>query len=344
MIYFRADSNSHIASGHIMRCLSLAQYFRTHGHKVAFLIADKNPINILKNSNIPYVVLDSAWNDLSQEVAKVQAILSKEDNPLLIIDTYSVTKEYVSQLKPYSKICYLGSKKTDLGALNAIINYSSDIDYGFYQSTYDSDSVALLLGVKYAPLREEFNSIANHFNSVLRRVLVTTGNTDSMDFTSAFLRRIVGTEKFADLDFDVVIGSMFDKRDNLISEFENCNNIHLHTNVASISELMKKSDVAISANGTSVYELAASKVAILSFAMVAEQLESAKGLNKLGVVCFCGELYNDFNGCLENIVENLQRYKDDSKARQNLITQASNQIDGKGCGYILNELMRFELL
>ena len=54
MVFFRADSNKQIASGHIMRCISIAQAFKDAGEDVTFLIADENPILMLERAEMKY--------------------------------------------------------------------------------------------------------------------------------------------------------------------------------------------------------------------------------------------------------------------------------------------------
>ena len=77
MIFFRADSNEIIASGHIMRCISIATFLKNKGCDVLFLIADENPVEMLECAGISYQILHSKWNDLSYEIDKVYSILCK---------------------------------------------------------------------------------------------------------------------------------------------------------------------------------------------------------------------------------------------------------------------------
>lgn len=337
MIFFRADSNSQIASGHIMRCLSIAKKFKSKGYDVAFLIADENSIPLFDDSEIPYKILHSQWNDLSDETEKVKDILIGYPNSILFIDTYYVNRNYVDSLFPYAKICYLGSKKEYLGSLDCLINYSADIDYDFYKVNYGADTL-LLLGPQYAPLRDEFQYICANkkVTTDTCRILLTTGNTDQHHCVCRILKALTESSFFHKVTIKVVIGKMFEHIDEIRKFFGYYNNISLLENVTSMSSLMQSSDLAISANGTTVYELAASYVPIISFAMAKEQVGSAQALFKLGVVEYVGEMFSAGDECICNIMNRVEMYVQNPIKRFEIAQKAYNVIDGKGCDKIVN--------
>ena len=338
MIVFRADSNRLIASGHIMRCMSIAKAFHETGEEVEFLVADENPVRMLESVGVHYTILYSTWNNLEDEIDLVKTKLQGYNNPIFIIDTYQVTKRYVEELQPYARICYLGSKQEYLGRLKALINYSTDIDYEFYRSNYGNET-KLLLGPQYAPLRKEFSEVKQKEKNDGRcRVLITTGNTDPGRYVIKMLSRYELEGITNQVEFHVVVGGMFDNKDELHRLYDDHSSIHLHENVKSMSSLMAISDLAISANGTTVYELAAARVPAITFAMVEEQLKSARKLSELGVVDYCGEIYNNEEGCINRIVEHTRLYLEQEELRLRLANKANSVIDGKGCNRIVEEL------
>ncbi len=150
MFYFRVDGNSTISHGHIMRCLAVASELAERGESVCFLVADDDPVPVLKDYGFPYIVLHSDWKELSTDTDRVIEILDKDDHPVLLIDTYRITSDYVEKLKKHCKIAYLGSKKEYLGSLDRLSKYSTDIDRDVYESSYDAGTVRLR-GPAYAP-------------------------------------------------------------------------------------------------------------------------------------------------------------------------------------------------
>lgn len=337
MIFFRADSNKQVASGHIMRCLSIAQAFRDVGEDVKFLVADENPVPMLERVGVPYTILHSTWNNLLEEIYLIKELLQSNQNPLLFIDTYQVTRQYVESLLPYARICYLGSKPDYLGPIRALINYSTDIDYNFYYNNY-KDTTKLLLGASYAPLRKEFLEVKHEQSKDGKcRVLLTTGNTDARNCVGKILS-ILTQANASSLEVHVVVGAMFDAKEQLHQLYDGNSMVVLHEDVKSMSGLMAISDLAISANGTTVYELAAAQVPVISFAMVGEQVQSAIKLSELGVVKYCGEIYSNTEDVVNKIVSTVLRLANDSKERQSLRQKAYSVIDGRGCQRIVEEL------
>lgn len=337
MIYFRADSNSQIASGHIMRCITIASFFKKKGYDVEFLIADENPIQMLEKADMPYTVLNSQWDDLSVEVESVLNKLKLDNSSTLIIDTYQVNRTYVEALKPFAAIYYLGSKQEYLGALEGIINYSSDINYEFYNTQYNK-STKLLLGPSYAPLREEFCNVPEHYNIKDLRILLTSGNTNQNGCIEKILENLTTSAVFENINIDVVVGNMFTNKQELQDKFSRFENINLHYNVTSMADLMKNSSLSIAANGTTVYELAASNVPVISFAMVREQVPSAKGLQSLGVVDYAGTFFEKDTECLNHIQSSVEQCFSNRELLKTLGKKAHSVIDGKGCEKIYNSI------
>lgn len=338
MYFFRVDSNVTVSGGHVMRCISIAQLLMQSGESVSFLIADDNPETTLRMYGIPFLNLHSDWKNLMTDVVQVQEILKKEKGSTLIIDTYQISRQYVESLKPYGRIVYLGSKAEQLGNLDYLINYSADIDYDFYQSNY-SNHTKLLLGLSYAPLREEFCEGVHEYKSKIHSILLTTGNTCKNQFVKKITEKLVAILEDYNITINIVIGRMFSDKEEIYSNFGSNPNIILHENVQSMSSLMKQSDLAISANGTTVYELSALGIPTLSFSMVEEQINSAEALSALGAVDYCGRFYQEPDKCIIRIIERISYYLKNNNALVELATKAHRLIDGNGTKRIVDELM-----
>ncbi len=335
MLFIRADSNPVIAGGHIMRCLAIASACNEIGEKVCFLIADDNPVSVLEEAGMPYHILNSDWRDLMTDLNQVKDIIRKEKNAYLLIDTYRITREYVEKIKPLCKVAYLGSKQEYLGKLDCLINYSSEIDREFYLSHYDKET-KLLLGVSYAPLRKEFQSVKKIHKDRIERILITTGNTDRNNMVCKLLSVLIPL--IGEITIDVVIGRMFENKQKIYDKYSQYPNVILHQGVKSMSSLMRKCDLAISANGTTIYELSAMGLPTISFALVEEQVKSAESLSNLGVVDYCGTTFREQTKCIIRIRNRVEYYLFHNDELLSLAERAHQLIDGNGSYKIIKEL------
>lgn len=218
-----------------------------------------------------------------------------------------------------------------------MINYSSYIDYNYYKNNY-FNGTKLLLGISYAPLRDEFQNQEPHYREQVRNILITTGNTDNDGMVGLLLDRLRYLLKEKNIIADVIIGRMFNNKELLHVKYDDNSNVKLYENVSSMSTIMRNCDLAISANGTTIYELSAMAIPTISFAMVEEQVKSAEGLDALRVIDYCGTSYTDVNKCVKAIIDKALYYIENYDNRIRLAQNAHNLIDGNGCQKIIDEL------
>ena len=335
-LLIRVDCNPEIASGHLMRSLSIAREACKQGMKSVFLMSDNTYKKTVTEQGFEFVNLSTDWRKLTLELPILKKYIGKYKHPILLIDTYSINSEYISELKGIIPLIYLGSKKENIGDVDCIINYSSDIDEDFYTRTFPNASH--LLGVRYVPLREEFQRIKISLNEPLKNILLTTGNTDRPHFIPYFLERIIPLLRRNNIICHVIVGRMFDNQEELKMITTECGLIQLHTGVSDMAPLMQQCQLAVSANGTTVYELAACGVPTISFSIAEEQEASGKSLGNKGILRYCGLFEANRDRCIEKILDNISELISDDKERISLAAKANEWIDGYGCKYIVNHL------
>lgn len=314
-----------------MRSLSVADALAAIGVKVDFILSDDNAKQLIENRGYSARVLLSDWRNLEEGFEDIErTCLQESECSIVLVDTYSIDRSFVERASAFSKVCYLGSKKEDLGPLSLLANYSTVIDKAWYAETYEKHGTRLLLGPKYAPLKSCFGREPIEISPTVSKVLVTTGGSDPYSFEVEFVSRALDSLSSKNLHFEIVIGGMSQDRDLLERLFADDDRVTLHFNVSNMVGIMKDCDLAISANGTTVYELAALGVPTISFAMVPEQEESAKRMMELGAVECCGSLYRDPSDVIAGVVLAMDRLACDMEHRSRLAQSARGLIDGKG--------------
>ena len=77
MIGFRVDANEQIATGHLVRCISIATELIKRGIKCIFFLAEEKETARLKAANIPYVILHTDWRYMESEYDIFLPLLSR---------------------------------------------------------------------------------------------------------------------------------------------------------------------------------------------------------------------------------------------------------------------------
>ncbi|MDE6791582.1 MAG: hypothetical protein K2J48_00645 [Muribaculaceae bacterium] len=337
-LLIRVDCNPVIASGHLMRCLSIAHKAKEKGIESIFLMSDNSSENVVVKNDFTLLNLHSDWRDLSSEIPKIQNLIHQYDSPVLLIDTYSIDRDYTEVLFGKVPLIYLGSKTDNLGKLDMIVNYSSCIDHEFYKNKFPG--TRLLLGVEFAPLRKEFQNLPLAEASEVNDVIITTGNTDHPHFITSFLKKAERFITEKKLRCHVVVGRLFNNKEELERMAERNGLINLHYGVTEMSSLMRTCQLAVTANGTTVYELAACGVPAISFAISEEQLASGESLGNQGIVKYCGLYSSPASPALEKVLYHFESMINDHSERRKLVSRAKSFIDGNGCEYIVQEILK----
>ncbi len=339
-VFIRTDANAMIASGHVMRCLSVADALRGRGAGVEFVLSDNGPAGVIRERGYEALILGTDWQRIEEGAELLEArCLEESERPVVLVDTYAITSSYVNRLARCCRVCYLGSKAGDLGSLALLANYSTEVDVRGCEMLYGSRGTRLLLGPSFAPLRAQFADSYEDRTGEVDRVLVTTGSTDPMRFVPTFLEAALKSEALRDVSFAVVVGGMFDD----VSEIEGIASAHprveLHRGVSDMAGLMASADAAVSANGTTVYEMAAVGLPAVTFAMVEEQVPSAESLARLGAVAYAGCAGDSASEVARRALTRLEGLVSEPRRAHALALRAHALIDGRGADRIAKEII-----
>ncbi len=195
--------------------------------------------------------------------------------------------------------------------VDLVINYDPDPENleQFYHA-----APLRLLGPQYAPLREQFMDREPVVRPVVRRMLISTGGTDPFGMAER-LREILcgsleeclkqaktsernGLERNA--EEDRTVAQYHGTRDNLVRDTgDSIPALELaflapgYPRVEKVADLFAACDLAVSAAGTTLYELCASGVPTLAFAMADNQALFARQMAAKGAVTYLGDIRNE---------------------------------------------------
>ena len=180
MVVIRADANSKIGMGHVMRCLSVADALLKRGEEVLFVTADDTPVPLLTKKGVPYRVLHTYYADMEAELPGLLCILqeltqraelpeevlsrmsSQRKDIAILVDSYYVTEKYLAALKKRITTIYMDDIYAFSYPVDMLINYNIYGEEMGYEKDAAFADTKLLLGTKYVPLREEFSQAAGY--------------------------------------------------------------------------------------------------------------------------------------------------------------------------------------
>jgi UDP-2,4-diacetamido-2,4,6-trideoxy-beta-L-altropyranose hydrolase len=285
-LLIRTDASVQIGTGHLMRCLALSQAWQDAGGKVVFLMATKAPaLEARLQSEGMKIVHLSVQPGSIDDAIQTSCYAHQVEADWIVVDGYHFGTNYQRIIK--NQKCRL-LLIDDLGNFeycyaDLILNqniYAHEELYG-NREPYTQ----LLLGTRYALLRREFlkwRGWRREIPEVARKVLVTMGGSDPDNVTLKVIQALQQVDVDG-LEAIVVVGGSNPHYEELQSVAQKSRfPIRLESNVTQMPELMTWADVAISAGGSTCWELAFMGVPALVTILASNQYPIAESLNAIG--------------------------------------------------------------
>jgi len=392
MIGIRCDANSIIASGHMMRCLTVAKEIVRQGHSVAFFVADEESEGAFRSmaadsfkdspEAVSVTVLGTHWQDMEGELPALGKELSAAHIDILLVDSYGVTVTYFEKLKELCRVAYFDDLEADIYPVDILINYSGFYEKLGYEEDYkavtghDGEPTRLLMGLNYAPLREQFyraggadsntatyksegsqtDSWKDHIS-----ILLASGGADAFGMLLGTLEAAkendlvrdgnsgicepAGTEPVScssAIDWHVVVGALC-KDAEKIDDFAKANpGIHIHRSVSDMAGLMRVCDLAVCAAGTMLTECAAVGLPVIFYQVADNQKYNVEFFGNTGGMLFAGDV-TEAAGDSSKLTKDICRLVKDVLSGGRLPgmrSALSNLTDGRGAIRIAKALLK----
>lgn len=352
MVVIRADANSKIGMGHVMRCLSVADALVKCGEEVLFVTADDTPVPLLTKKGIPYRVLHTDYADMEAELPELLAVLREltlraespeaallQRNTSILVDSYYVTEKYLAALKKRITTIYMDDIYAFSYPVDMLINYNIYGEEMGYEKDAAFADTKLLLGTEYVPLREEFAAGEQQRTAANCGILITTGGSDSFNLAGQLLMEAMKYDALKEKEYHVVSGSLNPHIGELQALAQKHENIHIHCNVTNMAELMTESEVALSAGGSTLYELCAMGVPVIAFSFAENQERLVQTFVKRGIAQYGGNYRTDGNKMIQNTIAGLQKLCGDEALKTEYRRKALQLVDGRGAERIAEALL-----
>lgn len=272
----RVDSSCLVGSGHVMRCLVLADCLRSLGWQVTFVCRDLpgHCYAVIGERGFAHRLLPFAADRQREYASKIatddyqvrlgvtrdedaedtRAVLDGQD--LLVCDVYGLDAAWERRMRPYVGrllvIDDLANREHDCDAL---------LDHNYYRdfrTRYDGllprDCVTWL-GPEFALVRPELYRIraARQRCERVENVLVFIGGVDALDYSSLVLDALLRS-RLQDATVNLVLGAASPHNQRVVSRFAAYDNVRIHIQPSYYPDLLRDADLAIGAGGVGMLE------------------------------------------------------------------------------------------
>ena len=366
MIFFRADASVDIGSGHVMRCLTLAEELQRRGAEVLFIcrahagnmaehIRQQNiPVALLKKTDSAAPVakgermyaawLGAAWDDDARETVAVLAGRNPDpQKSWLVVDHYGLDHRWHDAIRPQVQYIMAIDDLADRQlSCDLLLDQTLGREPGDYRNLVP-DRCAMLLGAQYALLRPQF---VDYRQAALKRrrqwqgigrILVSLGGMDPDNLTGRVLQGLEKVSWPSPMSVDVVLTSRAPHLEAVQSlAAQSALNITVSSDVANMAALMSRADLAIGAGGTTSWERCCLGLPTVLVVEAENQQKIAMELEKAGAVVVIPG-----NTLEESLLREVAVFMKDPGRYNRMAEAAASVCNGEGAALVAGRISNY---
>lgn len=341
MILIRVDASLSIGLGHLLRCVSIAEYLKSIDKKVLFLSKTGYLKKLISDNGFDLILLDQNIS-IEDELTEIERIINDKIISTVLLDInnfYSFTdlrsyEYYLGQLKTLK--LYLISFEDPYNCV-----HTSDIIVIPYlasdkQGLATKENTKYLLGLKYYVLRSEFLNV--NPIKILRKtrsLLITMGGADPKNITMKVLNSLKDLKM--KLNLKIVISDLYQlKEEDINSLLHNYpGDYSIIRNADNMARLMAESDIAIINSGLTKYETLSVGLPTVVISNNDYHSELMEDFDNYNVIIHLGEVDKlDDKKILDAAISLATNYK----VRLQMSERGKSLLDGHGVERIIAEI------
>lgn len=357
-VLFRVDASLLMGSGHVMRCLTLANALKENGAVCEFICREHpgNLIGFIQSQGFQTLNLGEPCTDISAysssqylqwlgatqecDASTCRRALDDHKYDWLIVDHYGIDYRWQELLgSHYKRLAVID----DLASRSHCCDVLLDQTYGRTMSDYQAlvpQQCDILTGSQYALLRPDFlsfrqASLERRKHAGLKRILISLGGVDSSNVTEQVLAGLCGISLPEDSEIVVVMGATapcLNAVRRRASEMPWRTSVLV--NISDMAGQMYAADLAIGAAGSSSWERCCLGLPTLMFVLADNQKFAASLLSSAGAVKV---LASDESMAVQ-LSKSIELALYDHDFLASMTAAASCVTDGTGTGKVANIL------
>lgn len=338
-LVIRADAGAQIGMGHVMRCLALAQAWQeVEGPAIFVTCPGVSALEERLRAEGIEAVHQSFPIGGFEDVKRTVTVTHLTGADWVVVDGYRFNAEYLKQLKNAGlRILLLDDNGGgDHYYADIILNQNIHANEKLYLNR--EPYTQLLLGSRYILLRKEFWRWwrwQRDISQRARKVLVTLGGGDCYGVTIKVLQALQEISNH-DLEIVILVGTLNPHQEEVRFAIEDiCFPIRVEYCASDMPNLLKWADIAISAGGSTCWELAFMGLPALTIVLADNQRPVATALAQAGIVKNLGWHENLSH---KDIVDALLPLLSDAALRTQMSRLGQRFIDDQGVKRVLLHL------
>lgn len=331
----RADTSVTIATGHVMRCLALAQAWQDAGGDAVFALAETTTgvQERLASEGIQCVQIGQAPGS-AQDAEATATLARSRAATWVVVDGDRFSADFLLSLRSpdFRTLLVDDFAERTSYPVDLILNTNPGASPDSYPGV---GTERLLIGTRYLLLRREFTSCERdrNFPDVAKRILVTLGGTDPDNLAPRIVQAL-DRSLAQDVQLTVVAGAGYPKLQEL--QHVRSARVRILVNPSNMPQIIAATDLAIIAAGGTLWELLYMGCAVLSYARNPVQARVVAALEGSGVVYNLGDpqFFDE-----RSLIEPVERIAGSKVRRQEMATKGQGLIDGGGAHRVLQAMV-----
>ena len=306
-IVVRLDSSVRIGTGHLVRCLTLAEALRQDGVSVSFacrplpgnmmtlIEARGHALRTLPGDD-PRDPVEQLLPDWEKDAAAMAELLNGIGMvDWLIVDHYGLDYRWERKIRPFvRRIMVIDDLANRRHECDLLLDQNYYLDADTRYAKLIPESTQTLLGPRYALLRPEFETFrhrARGRNGLVKTILVLLGGTDPANVTEKAIRAMQSAREVKP-DFQVVVGGSNPHRKQIEAICREDPRFHYQCQAENMAELMTKADLTLGAGGATTWERCFLGLPSIIVATAPNQIRTTQDLAANGVCWFLGRAHD----------------------------------------------------
>lgn len=361
----RVDASISIGTGHVTRCLTLADQLITNGYRVSFICREHEgnlcdyiilrgyPVYRLKKPDRQYGFSNPdnqdeylQWLgkpvelDAAETKHIIESLFAKVD--LLIVDHYAIDAQWEKLLNQcVHKLMVIDDLANRSHHCQILLDQNY---YGEQVQRYLHLVPAVcnvLEGPSYSLLRPEFQQLRAQMsdkNGEIGNIMVFMGGSDP-DNTTLMVINAIESQLFSDITVRIVVGASNPHKQEIKAWTASRPSFEYYENIGFMAKLMADADLAIGAGGSTIWERCCLGVPSVVITIAENQIEMTKALASINALLYLGRsdeiVVNDIKDALNELITSPQRVRQ-------LAQRSKHLVDGFGVRRVVDEIMRVQ--